>query len=84
MRKLAEPPIASPSISGVSVFETAVYSTRLVGRISKFIALVRDSSSAAGNLSPLTVAELQSLGVPLKEMKRPSPWSLSKTTPGIR
>ena len=69
-------------MSGVRVFTTANDCTSSEGKTSN--ATPRRSLSGAGTKVPLMVTAFKSAPKPRTETKRPSPWSRSVDTPGIR
>ena len=77
-----EPPMASPSISGVRVLFTRMVCTISEGIRS--ICTLRLSPSAEGMRLPLSVTEFNSEARPRTMMLRASPWSFCMVMPGTR
>ncbi len=69
-------------MSGLRVFDTSMEPSRSAGMVSS--AMLRVPASGEGMRSPLTVVELSLASVPLMMTYRPSPWSRSRLTAGIR
>ena len=77
-----EPPMASPSISGVTDFDTSNVWMSSEGITSS--ATERTPDSGEGIFRPLMVTLLRFGSIPRIPTKRPSPWSRSIERPGKR
>ena len=77
--KLTEPPIASASISEVSVLFTSI--VEIISEGIKSICTFLLSPSAEGIRSPFKVTEFKAGAIPLIMMFRASPWSYCMVIP---
>ena len=74
--------MVSASMSGVSDFLISIDSMMSLEMTSS--ATERTSDSGAGRRTPLSEVALSSGSRPRTDTKRPSPWSFSTLTPGMR
>ena len=79
---LTEPPMPSPSMSGVMDLLTSRADNSSDGMTSS--ATERLSFSGAGTLTPLMVVTMRFGSMPRMPTNRPSPWSRSRNTPETR